>query len=88
MTDLADDIRKMALVLYHGINYHAQERLMISCFIRALSDIDMEYDVSQQQPATPDEFLLIAQNREVYFNPDNECSSTLNNICSSTLNLV
>ena len=86
LTDLADEIRKMALIVYHGINYHAQERLMISCFIRSLSDTDMEYDISQQQPATLDEALLIAQNREDYFNPDNEHSSTLNNICSSTLN--
>ena len=86
LTDLADEIRKMALIVYHGINYHAQERLMISCFIRSLSDTDMEYDISQQQPATLDEALLIAQNREVYFNPGNEHSSTLNHICSSTLN--
>ena len=86
LTDLADDIRKMALVVYHGINYHAQERLMISCFIRSLSDVDMEYDISQQQPATLDQALLIAQNREIYFNQENKRSSTLNNISSSALN--
>ena len=86
LTDLADDIRKMALIVYHGINYHAQERLMISCFNRALSDVDMEYDISQQQPATLDQALLIAQNREIYFNPENQHSSTLNNISSSALN--
>ena len=86
LTDLADDIRKMPLVVYHGINYRAQERLMISCFIRSLSDVDMEYDISQQQPATLDQALLIAQNREIYFNPENKRSSTLNNISSSALN--
>ena len=86
LTDLADDIRKMALIVYRGINCHAQEKLMISCFIRSLSDIDMEYDISQQQPATLDEALLIAQNREIYFNPKNEHSSTLNDISSSALN--
>ena len=86
LTDLADDIRKMAVIVYRGINYHAQERLMISCFIRALSDIDMEYDISLQRPATLDEALLIAQNREIYFNPESKGSSTMNNICSSALN--
>ena len=59
---------------------------MISCFIRSLSDVDMEYDISQQQPATLDQALLIAQNREIYFKPENKHSSTLNNISSSALN--
>ena len=63
LTDLAEDIRQVFVIVHHGINYHAQERLMISCFIRALSDVDMEYDISQQQPATLDEALLITQNR-------------------------
>ena len=40
----------------------------------------------QQQPATLDQALLIAQNREIYFNPENQHSSTLNNISSSALN--
>ena len=84
LTDLADDIRKMALIVYHGINYHAQERLMISYFTRALSDIDMEYDISQQQPATLEQALLIAQNREIYFQPENN-QSALIHISSSTL---
>ena len=84
LTDLADDIRKMALIVYHGINYHAQERLMISHFTRALSDIDMEYDISQQQPATLEQALLIAQNREIYFQPENN-QSALIHISSSTL---
>ena len=81
LTDLADDIRKMSLIVYHVINYHAQERLMISHFTRALSDVDMEYDIGQQQPAP----LLIAQTREIYFNPENKRLSTLNNISSSAL---
>ena len=84
LTDLADDIRKLALIVYHGINYHAQERLMISHFTRALSDIDMEYDISQQQPATLEQALLIAQNREIYFQTENN-QSALIHISSSTL---
>ena len=86
LTDLADDIRKMSLIVFHGINYHAQERLMISLLTHALSDVDIEYDISQQQPASLDQALLIAQNREIYFNPENKRSSTLNNISGSALN--
>ena len=84
LTDLADDIRKMSLIVYRGINYYAQERLMISHFTRALSDVDMEYDISQQQPATLEQALLIAQNREIYFQPESN-QSALIHISSSTL---
>ena len=84
LTDLADDIRKMALLVYSGINYEAQEKLMISCFTRALADVNMEYDISQRRPATLDEALLIAQSREIYFQPGNN-QSALIHISSSTL---
>ena len=88
LTDLADDIRKMSLIVFHGINYHAQERLTISYFTRALPDVDIDYDISQQQPATLDEPLLIAQNREMYFNPENEHSSTLSNISAVLSSII
>ena len=66
LPDLASDIRKMADIVYSGIDFEQKEKLAITHFVNALDSPNACYDITDKKPKSLEEALAIAMNREIY----------------------
>ena len=76
LTQLADDIRKMAGVVYSNVDRAVRENMSIQHFMAALDSPSVQYDLEIQQPASLDEAVHMAQARESYFGRENPWHNT------------
>ena len=79
LLDLASDIRKMADIVYDGIDPYQKEKLVIQHFVNALNSPEVGYDISGKKPNTLEEALEIAMNRETYFGRESAWGSSRSN---------
>mgnify|MGYP001790972409 FL=1 len=76
LPDLASDIRKMADIVYSGIDFEQKEKLAITHFVNALDSPNACYDITDKKPKSLEEALAIAMNREIYFGKESAWGSS------------
>ena len=68
---LSSDIRLMCSVVYSNSTTAVQDQMALTHFLSAINDVNMQYAIEIQNPATFDQAVLYAKTREKYFSDSN-----------------